>query len=553
MQHTSSMLRDNIVLAVNDERSADFVIVAEGKEILSHRSVLMAQSPFLRKFLDQDPTCTRINANNAKHESMMIALRAIYAMYNRQDRNGVRLGQFFSNSRYDFSVLLSVWEISMHFKLVDVAAEVVPLILPLLSRYTAVRALRSCLKHPSDDGALHIKAESLRLIPPLLDTEEQREEWTALLGKYPFLVPLSEVRERSRSPSLGGAQHQHRPGLDRTPFHPQPDAPSGRFQAPTPLGPDTTFPGSGRFEVRNLTGDPPSVVNRFAFENDEDEEYRRRGRSGSAGARPPMVSPYHGEQEASPSIQQRKSFVESSPQPPQVSLVRGHVERYAPIDQSIHASITLEPKRRRVQQLKAELESLRNEYRDGLTQWKDEEMSMNNVLEHLEEQDVDVRKLTEELSDQLRKNEEHSASLERAHEEIEGHLKAIAENEQYISSALLYVPAAKDAQVTLSRQLDSGRFQSRDGGEAGTRISLLQSLLAELKSEKRDAQSKLQEEQNTRRSLEHLVQTEKEKTAALRRKLAAMSGGGGGASAGALDRSAISGSAYPSVSRMRSH
>ena len=194
----------NSALRFNDSRTSDFIVVAEGKEFFVHRSVIRLHSPYLREFLDGDPHCTRINANNARYDAMKIVLASMY-----DDATPADFG-FWSR---DFGVILSTWEIAMHFALVDIAQAALPILLGLLDRSNVLRAIKGALKHPQSPPSKQILQKCMTFLPPLLDTAEAVAAWDALQQQHPFLAavvpavtagvtapPMSPKQERHLSP-----------------------------------------------------------------------------------------------------------------------------------------------------------------------------------------------------------------------------------------------------------------------------------------------------------------------------------------------------------------
>jgi len=163
----------------------DLVVVAEGRELFVHKTVLTEASSFFRELLKTDPKCTRINANNARYDSMVLALRTCYPPQPKHIFNTI----------IEYSTILSAWEIGVHFALSKLANEAVPLLLLGIDRGNVVSVLRACLKHPRDAGAVKLREACMAFLPP---QDEQRAEWVQLVARYPQLQPFDNTEPRHR-------------------------------------------------------------------------------------------------------------------------------------------------------------------------------------------------------------------------------------------------------------------------------------------------------------------------------------------------------------------
>ena len=178
----------------NDESTSDFIVAAEGKPIYVHRQILLAHSPFLRDFLWKDPGCSRINANNALYDSMCIALKGLYDPV----RDETQL--FSKEQRYNFLLVLSTWEIAMHFTIESVAVSATPRLLALIDAKNVLKAVKGCLKHPKSKLAQQVMQQCLQYLPPSSDDPVMLREWTEMQRKHKQLRSLTAAGSRSSSP-----------------------------------------------------------------------------------------------------------------------------------------------------------------------------------------------------------------------------------------------------------------------------------------------------------------------------------------------------------------
>lgn len=181
----------------NDRSSADFVVACEGRELAVHREVLMTASPFLKKFLADDPTCARINANNAMHAAMDIVLRAIY--------ENPEPGREFRAYHYNTAVITSVWEIAMHFRIETMAAVATARLIQLVNRETCLRVLMATVKHPMSHLAKSLQRHiAQHALPPTMHTDTDAAQWRRLVADHEWLrdaVDAAEMSETHRSVS----------------------------------------------------------------------------------------------------------------------------------------------------------------------------------------------------------------------------------------------------------------------------------------------------------------------------------------------------------------
>lgn len=277
------------VLRFNDRHTADFTVVSENQEIYVHRSIMMSQSPFLRRFLTEDPTCTRINANNAKHAAMKAVLGALYIIpldlssYTPELRVSIvqqalklhdsttapssrapsvnaspssgggdappPLQPFsgWDSHAANFDIVLSAWEIGLHFQLAHVAHYVMSqLLLPLLDRRNVVRCLKGALKHqqssPDAQAVLEWCTDN-KLLPPDLDTPETIATWETLCNKYPYLRDIGNASQIGDDALLNASSAVSAPSVERErPEHHHLPADSTPFaNSPAAFGNDPHF------------------------------------------------------------------------------------------------------------------------------------------------------------------------------------------------------------------------------------------------------------------------------------------------------------------------
>ena len=185
----------------DDRSTADFTFVVEGRDIFVHKSALHQGSPFLSRFLSEDPLCSRIHTTNAKYAAMDIVLRAMYANPSAQHVFGVH--------EHNATVVLSAWEIAMHFEMPHMSNAATTRLIAIASRIHSVALLKAAIKY--DRGGAGMASSSTTtttetqdwqtqcsralsrhcistLMPPQLTTDEDMKEWTALLAKYPSLA-----------------------------------------------------------------------------------------------------------------------------------------------------------------------------------------------------------------------------------------------------------------------------------------------------------------------------------------------------------------------------
>jgi chromosome segregation ATPase len=187
MMHTAGPLR------FNDPATSDFIIAAEGKELHVHKSVLTSKSPFLKKFLTADPTCARINANNAKYPAMMTVLRSLYET--------PETGKEFGAYHYNADIIASIWEIAMHFQLPDIATVATARLLQLLDHGCTFRVLQATFKHASSSNAKALQRHiATAYLPPTL-LPEQQGAWAIMCSAHPWLREASLAAEHAANDS----------------------------------------------------------------------------------------------------------------------------------------------------------------------------------------------------------------------------------------------------------------------------------------------------------------------------------------------------------------
>lgn len=553
---------------LGDTSTSDFTIVAEQREIPVHRSVLTRTSPFLNSFLTSDTSCTRINANNAKHEAMLIVLAIMYAAGTPQaevisSTTGPSFA--FANSRYDFSIILSAWEIGMHFQLSEVASSAVKLLLPLLSKYTCVRALRSCLKHPKDEGANHIKEVAATFLPPLQDTEDQRADWRVLKEKYPIVVQLAaeqeekerlsqeakmaEERERAASALAQQRQElerereqnrlemerqlsQHHASLSPAPVMAIPLHTSynnNNYQqgftsqsASVPNSGNTSHVAQGSFvEQQNAythASYPPShIAPSFS--------HRQQSTGPAFGSSPfqhrnTLQSSYDGASyrpnyESVQPLTQHFDHNESAPTYPPNMLDRP-ASNSPPNGLRLRNGTSLSPQRTAAQasemaMLQQQLATLKLQYQRQQEEQRHEEEHLKMLLSDIGAHDVDISEVQQELT--LVTKEVDAALKEQARLEEEEKLfsDSVKENEEYVRNAKVYIPAAREAASLLTSNVDTIMRNAATTSKTTPR-EMLKTLLADLRKDKGIISSELQEAQRVGSDLKHHIQVEKAKT-----------------------------------------
>jgi hypothetical protein len=193
----------------NDAVTGDFVIACENREIHVHKAIIVARSPFLRRFLTADPSCARINANNAKYHAMVIVLHGFY--------EAPTTGNEFGAYHFDVPVITSIWEIAMHFQIPELATLATARLLQLVDRSTAFRVLQATMKHPTSNNAKALQRHivSATCLPPQLTADEQAP-WQVMLSDHAWLkeavvdIESTQSQQSQEQRSVSNPSHADR-------------------------------------------------------------------------------------------------------------------------------------------------------------------------------------------------------------------------------------------------------------------------------------------------------------------------------------------------------
>ncbi len=400
------------MLAFNDPSTCDFAFVAEGREVLVHRQVITAQSPFLRDFLHGDPGCTRINANNALFDAMVAVMSSLYTFS--------QLSYLLDDdTRCPFPVLLSAWEIATHFHLARQSQCILPIVVRRVDRTNVVRTLKAALKQLQssssrqrgvDEGAIRLRDACVAHLPPVVSSAQQQSEWTELLNKYRWLAssipggtaPLIAAPALAAPPGTAG---HHFPG------------------------------GASRDWERPADVPPPAVVL---------EQVNDAVRS------------------ARTAIDELRSWREN------ISATANNSN--ASIAENSNVSLQLDPADTR--RASAGCQQQQQEVHDAdlsswLEQWNeivasaaaarqrrvDEEAALRQRLENLYVDDVDVVELQEKLDTAQQQIVDVQQQLAAQRKEVEALEKDITEGQEYTASTQVYIPAAAAAKAELVERI----------------------------------------------------------------------------------------------------
>ena len=488
------------MLTFNDPATCDFAFVAEGKEVLVHRQVIVSQSAFFREFLQGDPTCTRINANNALFDAMNAVMASLY-----------QLGQLNqledeSNPRHSFAVLLSAWEISTHFQLSRQCSIILPLVLRRVDRSNVVRAMKAALKQLQasssrqrgvDEGAMKLRDVCLEHLPPLITSEQQEAEWQDLLTKHRWLSQAnSSAAKKTTLPASPAA----------TTF------PAASAQLPLARGNNYPQPAALVEQVNEAVRSARSAI----------EELRALRSANGVNSVNSSYSvgelPLDHQQHAAPSsssaiaklnpslveVNWRSStFTDDPPPPPSAVAEPAAIHEEAELHHWLEQWNNLVAAAAESRQRRAS-----------------EEAALRQRLEHAFTDDVDLVELQEKLDltqQQILEIQQQSA---RQRNEVDLLEKEIAEGQQYTASTQVYIPAAQAAKEELLERIASTKawLAAQPLQSPQTPVVLRRSLAAfatELRDKKSQAQRETSIEENKIASLTRQVASQIETISSL--------------------------------------
>lgn len=506
------------VLVFNSRASSDFVIVAEGEEIFTHRSVLMSQSPFLRKFLQGDPSCTRINANNAKKEAMQVVIGALYTIptdlspYSDDAKltlvekslqwGAVTVGLGGSAPQHSVPVLVSAWEICLHFQLHVVGHYVVTkLLLPLVTKSNVLRCLKPVMKHrhsSSDAEAVYQWCLDNELLPPELDTAEAAAEWHALQSKFPFLADAVCRSETPRDVVSGAA-------------------PARKVEE----GENNAARGDHSSRPRSKESSPPqslassSGVKAATLRHDSEEAQVVLSRSRSVPTNNvPASSESSVTRSTSPSVSpQRERIRERFAQSQHQLESKMYSELQENVDRAIAEEIEHEKRLLKQEELEYEswlrtMTSDNNALQQQLANLETEDSAVRELVAHCETLDVRARELDLQLSE-----------MNDVHDRLES---ALRENEEYLRSTVVYLPSAANAVDELSMKMQRWSAAVESLAVGGTLQQVRQEIVsyaAVLRDEKDTALRAIESERRIESALEEHIRREREMSVKLQSML----------------------------------
>lgn len=568
----------------------------------------MSQSPFLRRFLSNDPTCTRINANNAKHAAMKAVMGALYIIpldltsYTPELRasivqqalrlhenaptssrtaslntsssaagateppqpshDGSTTEHSWDAQASNFDIVLSAWEIALHFQLAHISHYVMSqLLLPLLDRRNVVRCLKGALKHQNnapDAQAVLEWCTDNHLLPPDLDTSEAIAEWETLCTKYVWLrdvggasqIGLDDVTSPVLSPpsarrhhrehndnveeeegvvgggaSLDANQQPHTsPLLDRTDtFRPSSTTPyvtqlhsrSVSESGGAAVGPPNYFqPLSSTPSARTPVPDKYSVPQRQStplHRHIDTVVPSPAGVMSSSTATPQPTrsgsSSVH--DDVSPQRQQMM-YLSDRAQRHLHEQSMAHEQELA--DEAMMAELDRERELLRIEEEEFQLQS---------QQWKSEIEHLTKLLQDLEKEDLDVvesQAALDKIEAQAKEAEVQLSELRRTRSEAE---EALKENDAYLRNTSGYLPAAAAAEQELSGKVDElaswvsktvpivGSLSPPDPATGAMLRQMLAEYAASLRKDKDNALRSLESELRIEDALRQHIHTER--------------------------------------------